>query len=447
MKFGGTSLEDAPAFERVAKIVASCDDLRVVVASAMSGMTDALLASVRMAERGEANEAIRSVEKHFERHVRIGSRFGEDTRGRIQALIHDARTEIKAALGVVASAGIAAPQLADAIASHGESLSSCLLTMILEARGLPAFYVPARRCLVTDEEHGNATPLIGETLRRTRTELMPLLLKGKIPVLEGFVAATKSGATSTMGRGSSNYTATLVSAALDARETQIWTDVNGVLTADPALVKRPRTIPKLSYDEAIELARFDTRVLHPRMMQPALKRAIPVFICNSRSPRDKGTLIHRSGQASPQVVTAIALKTNLARIDVESLPSMVANGLLARIKTVFDRYQTQIDFVSKSATRISTACSETAPLYVIAYELQQFGRVEISTNHAIVSCVGEGLRKPKLSRKVLQRLKQIDPRLSWQKTSALNLTTIVKRPSSTALIRRLHGEIFERGLA
>jgi aspartate kinase len=447
MKFGGTSLEDAPAFERVATIVADCDDLRVVVASAMSGMTDALLASLRMAERGETDEAMRSVEEHFERHKTVAGRFGEPIRKRIQTLIDNARIEIEEGLSVVASTGVATAQQADAIASHGEGLSSCLLTMILKACGLPAVYVAARRCFVTDEEHGNATPLIRETLRRTRTQLMPLLRQGKIPVLEGFVGATRSGATSTMGRGSSSYTATLVSAALDARETQIWTDVNGVLTADPALVKRPRTIPKLSYDEATELAQFDTRVLHPRMMQPALKKAIPVFICNSRSPRDEGTMIHRSSQASPEIVKAIALKTNLARIDIEAPRSIVANGLLARIKSIFNRYQTHINYVSKSETRISTACSETAPLYVIAYELQQFGRVEIFTDHAIVSCVGEGLRKPKVTLGLLRRLKEIDPKLSWQKTSALNLTTIVKRRASNPLIRRLHGEIFERGPA
>jgi len=142
-------------------------------------------------------------------------------------------------------------------------------------------------------------------------------------------------------------------------------------------------------------------------------------------------------------VKAIAIKTNLARIEVESLPSLVSNGLLGRIKAIFSRYQTQIDFVSRSTTRISTACSDTAPLYVIAYELQRYGRVEVSTDYALVSCVGEGLRKPGLSLKVLQKLEQIDPKISWERTSALNFTTIVKRRASAPLIRRLHGELFE----
>jgi aspartate kinase len=444
MKFGGTSLEDAKAFQRVAGIVANCDDLPVVIASAMSGMTDALLASVRAAANGEINVAVRSLEEHFERHMKVASSFGQGATERIRALVENARLEIGEILTDAAYTTVVTPQSADEIASQGERLSANLLTIILEAHGLPAFYVDARRCLVTDEEHGNARPLIRETLRRSRNQLKPLLGKRKIPVLEGFVAATRSGVTSTMGRGSSNYTATLVSAALDVRETQIWTDVNGVLTADPALVKRPRTIPQLSYDEAIELAQFDTRVLHPRMMQPALERAIPVRICNSRSPQENGTLIQRSSEASPDVVKAIAHKTNLARFDIESLPSLVGNGLLGRIKTIFNRYQTQIDFVAKSETRISAACKETAPLYVIAYELQQFGEVEISTNHAIVSCIGEGLGRPKLTTKILQRLRQIDPRLAWHKTSAVNLTAMLDVALIASTVRRLHREVFER---
>lgn len=444
MKFGGTSLEDAAAFERVARIVANCDDLPVVIASAMSGMTDALLASLFTAANGEINGAVRFLEKHLERHVRVAWSLGEAARAKIQMLVERTRREVDEILNVASTAGRATAELADAIASHGERLSAGLLTMILEAHGLPAFHVDARRCLVTYEEHGNARPLIRETLRRSRTQLKPLLAERKIPVLEGFVAATRSGAPSTMGRGSSNYTATLVSAAIGARETQIWTDVNGVLTADPALVKRPRTIPRLSYDEAIELARFDTRVLHPRMMQPALERDIPVRICNSRSPQEKGTLIHRSRKVSPEVIKAIAHKTNLARIDIEAPPSLVANGLLGRMKTIFNRYQTQVDFVTRSETRISAACKEASPLYVIAYELQRFGQVEISTNLAIVSCVGEGLGRPKLTTKIVQRLRQIDPRLAWQRTSAVNLTTMVDGASSTSTIRRLHSEIFER---
>src|SRR6266853_892572 len=173
MKFGGTSLEDAPAFERVARIVANCDDLPIVIASAMSGMTDALLASLRTAASGEIKGAVRTLEEHLERHVRVAWSFDEAAGACIRMLVENARHEIGEVLSVAASTGITMPQLADAIASHGERLSASLLTTILEARGLPASYVDARRCLVTYEEHGEARPLIRETLRRCRTQLKP----------------------------------------------------------------------------------------------------------------------------------------------------------------------------------------------------------------------------------------------------------------------------------
>jgi aspartate kinase len=309
--------------------------------------------------------------------------------------------------------------------------------------GLPAVYVDARRCIVTNEEHGNAQPLIRETNRRSRDQLEPLIAKRIIPVMEGFVAATRSGIPSTLGRGSSNYTATLVGAALDALEVQIWTDVNGVLTADPCLVMKPRTIPVLSYDEASELARLGTRVLHARMIQPAWDRDIPVRICNSRAPEEKGTLIRVVKDASPGVITAIAHRANLAKIDITSAPAFIANGSLGAIRQIFNRYHTQIDMVTKSEVSISLTCSDAAPLSFIAQNLEQIGSVEIKTNCAIVSCIGEGLRDPKGGSKVLERLKEIDPMLAWHRTSPVNLTTMVDCDSLASVVRRLHSGLFE----
>src|SRR5882672_5280303 len=229
MKFGGTSLEDGPAFRGVANIVSRClSSPPIVIASAMSGMTNALLTSIRTAARGEINGARRSLEEHFERHLRVTRGLGETATTRTRMLVETTRREINEMLNVAAANRTTNARLDDAIASHGERLSANLLTIVLETHGLPAVYVDARRCIVTNEAHGDAKPSIQETNRRSRAQLEPLIAKRKIPVLEGFVAATRSGIPSTLGRGSSNYTATLVGAALDALEVQIWTDVNGV---------------------------------------------------------------------------------------------------------------------------------------------------------------------------------------------------------------------------
>jgi aspartate kinase len=444
MKFGGTSLEDGPAFRRVANIVGrSLGSVPIVIASAMSGMTNALLTSLRTAAGGEINGARRSLEEHFERHLKVTRGLGETAKTRTRTLVEHARHEITEMLNLAAVDGTTTSRLDDAMASHGERLSANLLTIVLESHGLPAVHVDARRCIVTNEEHGNARPLIRETWRRSRTQLKPMIANGRIPVLEGFVGATKNGLPSTLGRGSSNYTATLVGAALDAREVQIWTDVNGVLTADPCLVTKPRTILTLSYAEASELARLGTQVLHARMIQPARDRDIPVRICNSRAPKGKGTLICRARDASPGVIKAIAYQANLTRVDITSTPAFVANGFLGAIRQIFNYYQTQMDMVTRSETMISLTCHDAVALSSIAQNLEQLGSVEIKTNCAIVSCVGEGLQYPRRGREVLKRLKEIDPMLAWHRTSSVNLTTMVDRDSLASVVRRLHSALFQ----
>jgi aspartate kinase len=444
MKFGGTSLEDGPAFSSAAKIVSRCSSSPpIVIASAMSGMTNALLTSLQTAAGGGISDARRSLDEHFERHLRVTRGLGGTANKRARLLIETTRREISEILKVAAADRTTTARLDDAIASHGERLSANLLTIVLETHGLPAVYVDARRCIVTNEEHGNAKPLIQETRRRSRKQLKPLIAKRRVPVLEGFVAATRSGIPSTLGRGSSNYTATLVGAAVDALEVQIWTDVNGVLTADPCLVTKPRTIPILSYAEAFELARLGTRVLHARMIHPAKDRDIPVRICNSRAPKEKGTLICGARDVSPSVITAIAHRANLARIDIRPTPAFVADHSLGAIRRIFDRCQTQIYMVTKSEGSISLTCSNAAAPSSIAQHLQQIGSVDIKTNCAIVSCIGEGLKASRSGREVLQRLKEIDPRLAWHRTSTVSLTTIVDYDSLAAVVRRLHDGIFE----
>ena len=444
MKFGGSSLKDGSAFRGVANIVSRCPNSpQIVIASAMSGMTNALLASLRSAAGSEINGARRHLEEYFERHLRVTRGLGETARRKTRTLIETTRLEINELLEVAAANHTTTARSEDAIASHGERLSANLLTIVLETRGLPAVYVDARRCILTNSEHGNAQPLMRETIRRIRTQLKPLIAKKRIPVLEGFVAATRNGIPTTMGRGSSNYTATLVGAALDALEVQIWTDVNGVLTADPCVVTKPSTIPILSYAEASELARLGTQVLHARMIHPARDRNIPVRICNSRAPKEKGTLICGTRAASSGVITAIAHRANLARIDIEATPAFVASGSLGAIRKIFNRYQTRIDMVTKSALSISLGCSDGAALSSIAQNLDQIGSVEIQTNRAIVSCIGEGLRAPRGGNEVLQRLKEIDPLLAWHRTSSVNFTTIVDSDSLASVVRRLHSGIFE----
>lgn len=446
MKFGGTSVEDGHAFERVARIVRSYRRAApVVVVSAMSGVTDALMMSLRMAATGENIEAVRSLEEHFERHLRVTSSLDGTARAKMRVLVENTRREIRELLDIAAASRIRTAQLQDMITSHGERLSANLLTIVLDENGLPATYIDARRCILTNEEYGSAKPLIEETWRQTRAEVEPLLEAKRIPVLGGFIGATMDGATTTLGRGSSDYTATLVSAALGALETQIWTDVDGVQTADPCLVNAARTVSQLSYEEAAELARLGARVLHPKMIQPVLEQKIPVRICNSRVPEQSGTLICASTEASPNAVKAIAHKTDLARIDIASTPTLVANGFLHAIKEIFNRHQTNMDIVAMSEVGMSFACEEAGALPSLVDDLKQVGSVQIERHRAIISCVGEGLQStPGVAANVLNGLRDIDSTLTWQSTSSISLISVVDVDCVGPVVKRLHEGIFER---
>jgi len=442
MKFGGTSVEDWPAFERAARIVRSHNGARplVVVVSAMSRVTDALLEALRAAEGGETGLGQNLVESHLGRHLRVAERLGAAARDGFGATVESARREVAEMLGAVASNGAPRARLRDSVASYGERLSAGLLAAVLEAHGLPAAHVDARRCVVTDAAHGQARPLINETWRRTRAELGPLLAAGRIPVLGGFIAATTEGVTTTLGRGSSDYTATLVGAVLGAREIQIWTDVSGVLTADPRLIEAARTVPRLSYGEAAELARFGAKVLHPKMIEPASERGVPVRICNSRAPEEAGTLICANSDATRGPIKAIACRTGVATAEFPSAPGHAANGFLRAVREVSDRHQATVHLVATAGDGLVLACEEAAALPSVLRDLRLPGPAEVRSDRAIVCCVGEGLPHAPESR---DALRGIDSTLDWRSTSGNNFVSILGEDRVSTVVRRLHHALFE----
>ena len=307
-KFGGTSIQDSAAFKRVAQIVIAKQSLPlVVVVSAMSGVTDALIASFRGAATHGPDESLALLEQHFARHLRVGELLSLKRRVRLKKLLEWTRAELHELLRRAAESRGSDLRLYDAIVSHGERLAANLLTLVLEEHELPAEYVDARRCVITNDKHGNAEPLLDEVRQRAPAELLLLVNTGRIPVLGGFIGATRAGVTTTLGRGSSDYSATLIGAALHARAIEIWTDVDGIQTADPRLVKTTHTVPHVSYAEAAQLAKLGARVMHPKMIAPVVTQRIPIRILNSHAPDQAGTLISDESSQS-NGVKAIAHK-------------------------------------------------------------------------------------------------------------------------------------------
>jgi aspartate kinase len=468
MKFGGTSVEGATAFKNAARIVFDRQALRpVVVVSAMSGFTDALLGSLQQAltvgaEKGAAR-SIEGLEKHFDRHLRVVGALLSEGAPRMRALVDQSRVEITELLSTahakVADVKVAEAELGnakssedrkrrkffeDAVVSYGERLSAAILAAVLRENKVASRDVDARRCIITNDEHGCATPLMAETFRNTKEQLQPLLASSCIPVLGGFIGSTATGDTTTLGRGGSDYTAALIGAALDAREIQIWTDVPGVLTADPRLVSHARTVPQLSFEEAAELAYFGAKVLHPKTLLPAIERDIPVRICNSRAQESGSTLVVGETKKSPQTVKAIAHKTGVTTVQVTSTRMLGAYGFLRALFEIFDEHKTAVDVVTTSEVSVSLSLDDTSALPAIVEKLERLGSVTIEEGRAILCVVGEGLRStPGIAARIFSTISDINVSLISQGASRINLTFAVEEDRVRETVARLHKEFFE----
>src|SRR5260221_1641888 len=445
MKFGGTSVEDTNAFRNVAAIVNAAVRLRpVVVVSAIGGFTNALLASVQKAIEGEARTATRSLDQFLTQHVAIARELlKSESSVAFEQTLAVARREIRQLHKIIAVHPVTHPPLQDEIVAYGEQLSAQLMAAVLREQGLAARYVDARRCVKTDDNYGSAAPL-PKTMPATQAELQPLLESAKVPVLGGFIGSSEKGVTTTLGRGGSDYSAAIIGAALEAREIQIWTDVSGVLTADPRIVNKARTIPLLSYQEAAELAYFGAKVLHPKTIQPAIDCRIPVRVCNSRAAGDAGTLIVAESTATPQTVKAIAHKSGITTVQVTSARMLGAYGFLRALFEVFDRHRIAVDVVTTSEVSVSLSIDNAGALPELISDLEELGAVEVAEHRTIISIIGEGLRStPGIAARIFSEISDINVSMISVGASSVNLTFMVDESRAPETIKRLHYICFE----
>jgi len=448
MKFGGTSVENAGAFRNVAAIVKSAVHSQpVIVVSAIAGFTNSLLKSVEKAIAGDAKGATRSLDSDLARYNAIAKELlNTEGAATFEQTVGAARTEIRQLHKIIAAHPVTSPPLQDEIVAFGEHLSSQLLAAVLREIGLAARYADARRCIRTNEEYGNAAPQAA-TNEAARAEVLPLLQSAKIPVLGGFIGSSDKGVTTTLGRGGSDYTAALVGAALDAREIQIWTDVSGVLTADPRVVPNAKTIPVLSYQEAAELAYFGAKVLHPKTIQPAIDKNIPVRVCNSREPKAASTLIVSESESTPQTVKAIAHKSGITTVQITSARMLGAYGFLRALFEIFDRHHTAVDVVTTSEVSVSLSIDDAGALSRLIPDLEQLGTVDTEEGRTIISVIGEGLRStPGIASRVFSVINDINVSMISVGASSVNLTFMVDEARAEEAIKRLHRVCFEEEL-
>lgn len=445
MKFGGTSVKDAEAFKRAANIVFDeKENSPIVVTSAMAKVTDALLNAFERSKGGDSAQGFSSLEEHFDRHQAVAEEL-LDNPG-LSAFLAElalAKEELSGLLLRAERRSLPLQMLKDAVVSYGEQLSSRLLAEICRAIGLNARHIDARRVIVTDDEYGAAKPLWDETEEFTRLELTSLIDAGEVPVMGGFIAANRAGETTTLGRGGSDYSAALIGAALRAKEIQIWTDVTGVLTCDPRVCDDARTIETLSYSEAAELAYFGAKVLHPKTIQPAVDFAIPVRVCNSHEPQEKGTFVLAESGISPNRIKSIAHKTGITILRITSARMLGAYGFMSALFQVFERFRAVVDVVSTSEVSVALTLDNTESLDKIVAELERFGEVDIEHGHAVVCIVGEGLRDTSgLASKIFSTIEDTNISLISHGASDVNLTFVVKEEFVDSVIRKLHTSFF-----
>jgi aspartate kinase len=295
---------------------------------------------------------------------------------------------------------------------------------------------------VTDAAHTQATPLWEETNQRLQVALMPLLAQKKVPFVAGFIGATRDGISTTLGRGGSDFTASIVGAALSSSRIEIWTDVDGILTTDPKLCPEARRVPSMSFEEAADLAYFGAKVLHPGAIAPAMRENIPVWVLNSRNPEGKGTAIvaHPADECSIKAITA---RKGVTVVDVDAV-RWFAPELLREILAVFERHQYGLDFLSASRGSLSLLVTSTAELPKIAEELKGLASVRWKNQKALVCLVGEKVRRqPEIASQVFRALVDVDLRLICQGASERNISFLVDEADAENAVRKLHRLFFQ----
>jgi aspartate kinase len=430
MKFGGSSVESAEAIARVASIVRERRDREpLVVVSAMGKTTNRLLEMADAAVNGDSKTALNLCadlkafhEAHFRRDEVIEEHF-------------DRLAKLLEGLSIL---GEMTPRSIDAVSSFGERLSSYIVARKFLDLGIDAEHADARHYLITDDRHAQAAPIYAETYRRLK-----LLPRGKVVVMGGFIGATEDGVTTTLGRGGSDFSAAILGAGLDAEEIQIWTDVDGMLTADPRVMPGGHRVKALSFAEAAELAYFGAKVLHPSTVVPAVEKNIPVLILNSRRPETTGTRIVNESVVCANAVKSIACKTNITVVDIRSTRMLMAHGFLRRIFEVFDHHRTPVDMVATSEVSVSLTIDNAAKLPAILDGLRGFADAEATSGQAIVCLVGDNIRHtPGVAGRVFSSIGGVNIRMIAQGASRLNLSFVVSDADLRVAVESLHAEFF-----
>lgn len=460
MKFGGTSISGGERIRSVAGIVygyAQQGHQIVTATSAMSGVTDTLIQSARRAAEGDRSLYVVAHESLTAQHLAALEQVVQDasTRAILRQQIIRRLDDFGNLCRSILILGELTPRALDAVASLGERLILPILAQALRERGANTAAIEATELIVTDDNFTQASPLMDATRHKARTRLMPLLSNGALPVITGFLGATRQGIVTTLGRGGSDYTATILGNALDADEVWIWTDVDGVMTADPRIVKDARTLPEISYGEAAELSYFGAKVIHPKTIAPASERDTPIRILNTFNPTHPGTRIVRAPSGDGRTAKAVTVIRGLGQITVEGRGMQGVPGVAGRVFSAVAREGISVLMISQSSseqnicfvievTQAQRALAALDKEFELDRTRNNIDRIWSQEHVVIVAVVGAGMKgTPGIAAKVFGALgeQNINIISIAQGSSEYNLSLVVTESAADEAMRAIHSSL------
>ena len=460
MKFGGTSVGSGKAHTQAAEIVqeqARAWDQLVVVVSAMSGVTDLLIEGARTASHGDDQTYKKVFEDLRSRHYRVVDelldRKGENSR--TQTLVDQYLDDFAVFCNSVHVLGELTPRAMDVISSFGERINARILAAFLRQQGLKSEAVDATELIITDDKFQNAVPLMDLTRKQIGKVLIPLLEQGVVPVVTGFIAATEDGVTTTLGRGGSDYSASILGVCLDADEVWIWTDVDGVMTSDPKIVPEARSLPLLSYNEVSELAYFGAKVVHPRTIQPVVEYDIPLRVKNTTNHTHPGTLIAENPELVNNTVKAVTLIEDLSMVNVEGRGMMGVPGIAARTFAAVASQGASVLMITQASSEQSISFllpMETVESVLralreeMALELarKDIEKIWARNDVVIVTAVGAGLREtPGVGARIFGALAEVEINVIAvaQGSSECSISLTIAANEGNLAVRQIHEDV------
>lgn len=440
LKFGGTSVSSRRSLKTIVSVVGKAQSKNpVVVVSAISGVTDLLL----LLSKKNVNKKL--ILKQIEDlHLNLITDYFSEVPNELEKYILGCLEKVDKLL----QRKIDTASFSDEIISYGEIMSSKIITYILNQSNISSEQIIATSLIVTNDQFGSAEFLPSITQEKTRKKLLPLIRTGVTPVVTGFIGTTREGKITTLGRGGSDYTAAIIGFCLKAREIQIWTDVDGIFTSDPKLIKNAKLLSHVSFKEASELAAFGAKVLHPRTIRPAISSGIAVRVLNTFNSKAKGTVIKNNNKVKSHIV-AIASKRKITLVTIYSTDMLLNKGFLAKVFSIFSKYNISIDLVSVSEVSISASLDNDDNLKAAIGELKEFATITTTSALGMVSLIGENIINVKnILKQIFSVLDNanVNVKMISLGASDINISLVLPSVNVEESVRLLHNKLIKRGV-